>query len=114
MNDDRHWLYRPQNLPRLWKWGAALLALSVVAEFFVNLHSSFGFAGWFAFYALFGFFSCLVMVVFAKWLGGWVKRPEDYYAGGPDDDASGQGGAAESPAQDGLDGAAGGPRGSRS
>ena len=104
MNDDRHWLYRPQNLPLLWKWGAALLAISVAAEFFVDLHSGFGFAGWFAFNAVFGFFSCLVMVVFAKWLGGRVKRPEDYYGAG-EDGAGGQGAGTE-PAP------GGGPQGS--
>ena len=41
MNDPRHWLYRPDNWPKLWKWGGALLALSVVAEFFVELHPGF-------------------------------------------------------------------------
>lgn len=79
MKEDRHWLYRPQNLPRLWKWGSILLLLCVAAQWFVKLHAGFGFADWFAFNAVFGFFSCLVMVVFAKWLGGWVKRPQDYY-----------------------------------
>ncbi len=79
MSDERHWLYRPQNIPTLWKWGLAILALSIVAEFFVHMHAGFGFADWFAFNSLFGFSSCLLMVVFAKWLGGWVKRPEDYY-----------------------------------
>ncbi len=77
----RHWLYRPHNWPRLWKWGGVILLFTVIAELFVDMKPKFGFADWFAFYAVFGFVSCLVMVVFAKWLGNWVKRPEDYYDG---------------------------------
>ncbi len=87
---DRHWLYRPHNWPRLWQWGGVILLLTVIAEFFVDVKPSFGFADWFAFYAVFGFASCLLMVVFAKWLGNWVKRPEDYY----DDSQSNEGTAA--------------------
>ncbi len=83
MTDSRHWLYRPQNHSRLWKWGALLLLLSVVAEIFVDVHPGFGFADWFGFNAVFGFVSCLGMVVFSKWLGGRIKRPQDYYAGDP-------------------------------
>jgi hypothetical protein len=75
-----HWLYRPETLPKLWRGGIVVLALSVAAEVFVNLHPHFGFAHWFAFNAFYGFFTCLAMVVFAKWLGGLVKRPDDYYA----------------------------------
>jgi len=36
MSDPRHWLYRPDNWPKLWKWGGALLFLSVVAEFLLK------------------------------------------------------------------------------
>ncbi len=80
---DRHWLYRPQNWPRLWQWGGVILLLTVIAEIFVDMKPKFGFSDWFAFYAVFGFASCLVMVVFAKWLGNWVKRPQDYYDDNP-------------------------------
>ena len=87
MSDPRHWLYRPDNWPKLWKWGGALLVLSVVAEFFVELHPGFGFAEWFSFNAIFGFLSCLVMVIFSKWLGAWIKRPQDYYDPSEDPEA---------------------------
>jgi len=83
VNDSKHWLYRPQNWPRLWKWGGVVLAITVGAEFFVDVHSGFGFANWFAFNAIFGFLSCLLMVLVAKWLGTRVKRGEDYYVDDP-------------------------------
>jgi len=85
VSDPKHWLYRPENWPRLWQWGGVLLLLSVSAEFFVDTHAKFAFANWFAFSAVFGFISCLAMVLFAKWLGGGVKRPEDYYGSAQDD-----------------------------
>lgn len=74
-----HWLYRPQNRSRLW-WGfAVVLILPVLAQIFVHLHAYFSIDGWFGFSAVFGFISCVVMVLFAKLLGWILKRPEDYY-----------------------------------
>jgi hypothetical protein len=31
------------------------------------------------FFSLFGFFVCLIFIVFAKGLGNWLQRPDDYY-----------------------------------
>ena len=39
----------------------------------------FGVDGWLAFGAVFGFLSCLAMVLFAKGLGWFLKRDENYY-----------------------------------
>ena len=75
----RHWLYRPETLPKLWTWGLGILALTVAAEVFTDLHPHFGYADWFSFNAAYGFVSCAAMVLFAKWLGGFVKRPDTYY-----------------------------------
>jgi hypothetical protein len=61
-----------------------VLALTVVAQFFVYIKGYFGADGWFGFAASFGFLSCLAMVLVAKALGFVLKRDEDYYAG--DDD----------------------------
>jgi len=75
----RHWLYRPESVPKLWTWGSAVLAVTVAVELFTDLHPHFGFAAWFAFSAVYGFFSCMAMVLFAKWLGRFVKRDDTYY-----------------------------------
>ena len=74
-----HWLYRRETIPKLWLAGYALLALTLALEVFIDLHSHFGFSDWFSFNAIYGFFTCLAMVVFAKWLSRFVKRPDDYY-----------------------------------
>ncbi|MEX0738432.1 MAG: hypothetical protein WD071_03725 [Pseudohongiella sp.] len=74
-----HWLVRPDTIRKLW-WGfGVILALTVAAQFVVDVHDYFTVDGWFAFYAIFGFVSCLAMVVFAKVLGMFLKRPDTYY-----------------------------------
>jgi hypothetical protein len=77
--DDKHWLERPENLIQLWRGGWVLLALLVLAEFSYHPHAYFVIDGWFAFNALYGFLSCVAMVLFAKFLGVYLKRGEDYY-----------------------------------
>jgi len=76
---NEHWLYRPRTLSRLRTWGVGLLVAVVVAELFVTLHPHFGFAGWFAFNAVFAFVSCVAMVLSARLLGRFVRRRDDYY-----------------------------------
>jgi len=49
----------------------------------------FGIDGWIGFGAVYGFLSCLVMVLVAKGLGAFLKRPDDYYAN--DQNAGGAG-----------------------
>lgn len=63
----------------LWTIFAIALALSVLAEFAIDIHPHFGIDGWFGFHALFGFLACVAMVLFAKLLGLVLKRGDDYY-----------------------------------
>ncbi len=74
-----HWLYRKENHRRLWQGGAVVLAVVVLAELMIHRHSYFGIDGWFGFSAVYGFITCVVMVVAAKLLGYLIKRREDYY-----------------------------------
>ena len=88
MNDDKQqdsWLARPTTIRKLWWWFSAGLALSVAAQLLVYVKGYFTVDGWFGFGAVFGFLSCLAMVLFAKGLGFFLKRGEDYYAAGDDD-----------------------------
>ena len=73
------WLDHPENVTRLYRvvWVAGIAL--VLAELFVHRHEEVEFAGWFAFYALFGFVACVALVVTAKALRRVLKRPEDYY-----------------------------------
>ncbi|MGQ9424440.1 hypothetical protein ACXYTJ_00650 [Gilvimarinus sp. F26214L] len=76
---EQHWLVRPKTIRALWIGGAIVLALTVIAQFFVPLHDYFVVDGVFGFYAVFGFFSCVGMVVLAKLLGLLLKRPDTFY-----------------------------------
>ncbi len=74
-----HWLTRPETVRKLW-WGLyAVLALTVLAQLLVYVKGYFTVDGWFGFGAVFGFLSCLLMVLAAKGLGLLLKRPNDYY-----------------------------------
>ena len=86
MNEqDKHWLLRKNNIRKLWILFIAILVLTVVAGMFVHQHEAFGIEDSFGFYAWYGFITCVGMVLFAKLLGFFLKRPEDYYGHTSDD-----------------------------
>ena len=85
-NADDHWLARPTTIKLLWRIFAAVLALTVLAQAAIGIKGYFDADGWFAFGAVFGFLSCLAMVLVAKGLGYVLKRDENYYAEGESDD----------------------------
>jgi hypothetical protein len=74
-----HWLVRPKTIRLLWWTFSAILTLTLFAQFFVHIHAYFTVDGWPGFYAIFGFFSCVAMVLFAKLLGFVLKRPDNFY-----------------------------------
>ena len=76
---DQHWLARRGTIRRLWQIFAVVLALTVLAQLAIPVKGYFGVDSLFAFGALFGFLSCVAMVLFAKALGVLVKRDENYY-----------------------------------
>jgi hypothetical protein len=70
---------KKENRKKLWRILLLMLALSVIADFLVERHPEFpwlfpGFA------ALYGFASCIFIIVFSKWIGHtWLMKEEDYY-----------------------------------
>ena len=79
------WLARPSTIRLLWWVFAAVLALSVAAQLVFKVKGYFGVDGWFAFGAVYGFLACFAMVVFAKFLGRFLKRDVKYYGADADD-----------------------------
>lgn len=77
--DDKHWLVRARTIRLLWLMVGIVLVLTVIAGLFVHQHEHFGIEASFAFYAWYGFGACVAMVVLAKLLGIFLKRPDDYY-----------------------------------
>ena len=79
-----HWLYRCENLPRLWIILLLVLLLVLLPEFFVERHAhvegaDFVLDASFGFFAWYGFAACAGMVAAAKVLGIFLKRKDSYY-----------------------------------
>lgn len=82
MNEEEkqlHWLVRPSTIRKLWIGSSIILALTVLAQTVIYVKGYFGVDAWFGFGAVYGFVSCLLMVLVAKLLGFFLKRPENYY-----------------------------------
>lgn len=77
--DRDHWLVRRSTIRLLWIVLVAVLALTVLAQLVIPLKGAFGIDGWFGFAAAFGFGACVLMVLVAKLLGVFLKRPDTYY-----------------------------------
>jgi hypothetical protein len=78
-DEQKHWLVRPETIRMLWLVFGGILALTAVAGLFIEQYDHFGIEASFAFYAWYGFITCVGMVVLAKLLGIFLKRPDDYY-----------------------------------
>jgi hypothetical protein len=76
---DDHWLARASTIRLLWGVFIGVLALTVLAEFVVDLHPHFTIERVFGFGAWYGFLACAALIVFAKLLGVFLKRSDDYY-----------------------------------
>jgi len=79
MKMDDHWLERPATIKVLWRGFIAILALTVAADFFTTEVPHFGIETSFAFNAWYGFLACAALILFAKGIGAFLKRPDDYY-----------------------------------
>ena len=74
-----HWLVRPGTIRWIWRISIAVLAITVLLQLVIKIKGYFGADGWLGFGAVFGFLSCLAMVLVAKGLGFVLKRDDDYY-----------------------------------
>lgn len=82
MSDEKEKIYlfdRPENVDRLLKGFYAICILLVLIDFVVHRHIGFGWEKIPAFYAIYGFIACVVLVVIAKKMRNVVMRKEDYY-----------------------------------
>ena len=79
MNDSARFLDRPANQRRLRRVFYALCAALVALEVLVHRHAEHSWEGAFAFYAVYGFVACVVLVLAAKQMRRVLMRREDYY-----------------------------------
>jgi hypothetical protein len=76
---DDHWLARPETIRNLWIALYAFLALLLVGGAIFPVHGHFSLDETFGFAAWFGFAACVLLVVGAKVLAIFLKRPDTYY-----------------------------------
>ena len=79
MNEPARFLDRPANQRRLRRVFYALCAVLVALEWLVHRHAEHPWEGAFAFYAVYGFVACVVLVLAAKQMRRVLMRREDYY-----------------------------------
>ena len=83
MNDidpePRRWLDRPGSVNKLIRALAVVCVVIFVADFFYQKQTHYSWEEAPGFYALFGFVSCVLLVIVAKWLRRILMRDEDYY-----------------------------------
>ncbi|BEQ16067.1 hypothetical protein [Desulfoferula mesophila] len=70
---------KPKNVKRLLVGLYILLAGLLAADFFISKHGHFSWEEAPEFYAAYGFLCYLALIVLAKILRRFIKRPEDYY-----------------------------------
>jgi hypothetical protein len=63
----------------IWKAFIVVLALTVIAQLFVQAHPHFAVERLFAWNALYGVLACAALILVAKGLGLLLKRRDDYY-----------------------------------
>ncbi len=74
-----HWLRRPENIRKMWRYGIVMLAALALLDLFLEPHPYFGIDGTFGFYSWYGLLTCIAMIVVAKGLALFLKRPDTYY-----------------------------------
>ena len=75
----QNWFYRKSSIKKLYISALIILGVVLFVEYFIALYPHFSIEKIFGFYAVFGFLSCVGLIIFAKLLGFLVKRKDDYY-----------------------------------
>ncbi|GAA3916058.1 hypothetical protein [Litoribacillus peritrichatus] len=70
---------KPENISKMLKVFYVVCALLVVADFIVHRHIYHSWENIPAFYAIYGFVGCSLLVFIAKWMRTFLMREEDYY-----------------------------------
>ena len=76
---ESHWIERKTTIKSI-LYGLFIICIALfVADAFYHKHISFEMQSLFGFYAIFGFFMCVGLVLAAKVLRLFLMRDEDYY-----------------------------------
>lgn len=75
----KDFLERSKTIKLLWKLLYISCALTLIPELFIKREGHFGIDGFFGFYAVTGFLSCVVLILIAKLGGIFLKKDPNYY-----------------------------------
>lgn len=80
MADEKtYWLDKAENVKKIIYAFYAICAVLVAADFFVHRHTYHEWEEFPAFYAIFGFVACVILVLLSTQMRKLVMRSEDYY-----------------------------------
>lgn len=77
--DKQDFFDKPENISKILKVFYAICILLVVADFIVHRHIYHDWENIPAFYAVYGFVGCVVLVLIAKAMRKVLMKEEDYY-----------------------------------
>jgi len=78
--EKQHLFDNPKNVKRLLIIFFTSVILIFILDLFTHKHAHFAWEHWPAFYAIFGFVACVILVLVSRFiLRPLVKRKEDYY-----------------------------------
>ena len=77
--EKKHLFDDPRNIDRLLRVFYVICIVLVITDFIVHRHIEMGWEKIPAFYAVYGFIACVVLVLLAKLMRKVVMRKEDYY-----------------------------------
>jgi NADH:ubiquinone oxidoreductase subunit 3 (subunit A) len=71
---------KKENIKKLKIWFYILLIILVLLDLVIHKHPHYAWENLFGSYAIYGFLSCVVIVIISKLLGKLLlQKPEDYY-----------------------------------
>lgn len=73
------WLDERRNVDKVYYALIAACGLSAAVDLFYHRHGHFAVESWWGAYGIYGFVSCVALVLVAKELRKLLKRDEDYY-----------------------------------
>ena len=75
----RNYFDKPGNVKRLWRIFVGCLILLVLADVVIERHDGYFWENVPAFFAIYGFVACTLIVLIAKTFRRFLRRGEDYY-----------------------------------